>query len=104
MMHKKGVTINFAGQEIFLESAMIGGIVDQDENEMVAFYCGKREIGDFGVTVLQAMRGAFKTAKQEFGLSNQTAAEFMTYTIEEAIKREVKYGHLSETTFRKIQK
>lgn len=103
-MVKKGITLTFAGEEIHLEAAMIGGIVNEKENEMMGVYVGNRDIGDLGVAVMQAMRGGFKTARQEFGLDPKTAAEFMTFTLEEAINREMKYGSSAETVFRQISK
>lgn len=104
MAKKGGLTISFEGQEIFMECAMIGGIVNQKENEMMGVYCGKRDIGDLGLAIMQAMRGGFKTARQEFGLDVESAAEFMTFTLQEAINREVKFGHLGETAFRQIRR
>lgn len=102
-MAKNGVTVSFDGQEIHMACAMIGGIVNEEENEMAGVYCGKRDIADLGLAMLQAMRGCFKTARQEFGLSNELAAEFMAFTLEEAINREVKYGHRSEVMFRQVR-
>jgi hypothetical protein len=103
-MDKTGITITFGGQEIHMECAMIGGIVNEKESEMMGVYCGKRDIGDLGVAMMQAMRGCFKTARQEFGLDIEKAVEFMTYTLQEAITREIKHGHSNETVYRQIRK
>jgi hypothetical protein len=102
-MGKRGVTVYFDGNELFLESAMIGGVVDEKTNEMTGIYVGNRDIADLGVVVMQAMRGGFKTARTEFGLNNEMAADFMTFTLAEAIKREVLHGHEGEITFRQIR-
>lgn len=104
MHNKRGLTISFEDQEIFLECALIGGIVNEKENEMMGVYCGKRDIGDLGIAIMQAMRGGYKTARTEFGLDMKTAAEFMAFTLEEAINREVKYGHKAETVFRQVRR
>lgn len=104
MHNKTGVTIKFNDQEVFLETALIGGIVNQKESEMMGIYCGKRDIGDLGIAIMQAMRGGYKTARTEFGLDVKSAAEFMAFTLEEAINREVKHGHKAETVFRQVRR
>jgi hypothetical protein len=104
-MHKKhGVTIVFNNTEIFMESAMIGGVINEEKGEMMGVYCGHRDIGDLGVAVLQVMRGGLKTARDEFGLNLDAAVDFMTFTLGEAIRREVQSGHKTETVFREVRR
>jgi hypothetical protein len=88
-------------KEMTFKGMVMGGICADNENETMGFYGGPRDIGEFGVCTMQALRGVVKFSREEFGLSMQESIDFVAHCLEEAVNREVKGAGKSET-FRQV--
>jgi hypothetical protein len=91
------------GREMTFKGMVMGGISAENEKETIGFYGGPRDIGEFGVCTMQALRGVVKFSKEEFGLSTQDAIDFVAHCLEEAVNREMNGAGKSET-FRQVYK
>jgi hypothetical protein len=88
-------------KEMTFKGMVVGGISAENENETVGFYGGPRDIGEFGVCSMQALRGIIKFSREEFGLEMHDAIDFVAKCLEEAVNREIKGSGKSET-FRQL--
>jgi hypothetical protein len=84
----KYITIQVGDEEFKLKTAIIGGVLLEDEGFPMGMYSGSQDIGDIGVAVLHSCRAIMKILKEMHGLNMEQSIDFIRFCTLEASDRE----------------
>ena len=88
MSEIKGVTLFFDGEEVFLQTAIIGGVTGDAIECPMGMYAGKLQPEDVGLSLLHSLRAVIKITREHWGFNMSKTEDFIVFTLAEAIRRE----------------
>lgn len=84
----KGITVHFDGEELFLQTAIIGGVTGDALECPMGMYAGKLLPEDVGLSLLHSLRAVIKITRDHWRMDMDKAEDFIIFTLAEAIRCE----------------
>jgi hypothetical protein len=88
MQETKGIWLEFDEERIFLETALIGGVLGDSTKFPMGMYGGTLQIEKIGVALLHSLRAIIRITREHHKMDITDSVEFICFCLNEAIEKE----------------
>lgn len=103
---QNNITVRYSGEYIELKTALIGGKVDDFDEDITGIYGGPLDLDEIHTTLYSAVRAVVTLLTQEFKIPLEQVDNFIFSAVNEALVKEWnnKDGNDSDMAIKKIVK